>query len=83
MEKAKEVEDRIKQQYAESQHREKILVRRLAAKEQEIQDYVVSSILLCLKNCVNNYLGNTKYVKMIVNSTLEIKNLNLNKQHGS
>lgn len=42
LEKAKEVEDRIKQQYAESQHREKILVRRLAAKEQEIQDYVVS-----------------------------------------
>ncbi|XP_050348108.1 pre-mRNA-splicing regulator female-lethal(2)D [Nymphalis io] len=40
LEKAKEVEDRIKQQYAESQHREKILVRRLAAKEQEIQDYV-------------------------------------------
>lgn len=42
LEKAKEVEDRIKQQYAESQHREKVLVRRLAAKEQEIQDYVVS-----------------------------------------
>lgn len=40
LEKAKEVEDRIKQQYAESQHREKVLVRRLAAKEQEIQDYV-------------------------------------------
>ncbi|OWR51423.1 Pre-mRNA-splicing regulator female-lethal [Danaus plexippus plexippus] len=40
LEKAKEVEERIKQQYAESQHREKILVRRLAAKEQEIQDYV-------------------------------------------
>lgn len=42
LEKAKEIEDRIKQQYAESQHREKVLVRRLAAKEQEIQDYVVS-----------------------------------------
>lgn len=42
LEKAKEAEDRIKQQYAESQHREKVLVRRLAAKEQEIQDYVVS-----------------------------------------
>ncbi|CAG9564614.1 unnamed protein product [Danaus chrysippus] len=40
LEKAKEVEERIKQQYTESQHREKILVRRLAAKEQEIQDYV-------------------------------------------
>lgn len=42
LEKAKEIEDRVKQQYAESQHREKVLVRRLAAKEQEIQDYVVS-----------------------------------------
>ncbi|XP_072945063.1 uncharacterized protein [Epargyreus clarus] len=40
LEKAKEIEERIKQQYAESQHREKVLVRRLAAKEQEIQDYV-------------------------------------------
>ncbi|KAL4711472.1 hypothetical protein ACJJTC_000488 [Scirpophaga incertulas] len=40
LEKAKEVEDRHKQQNAESQHREKVLVRRLAAKEQEIQDYV-------------------------------------------
>ncbi|CAK1555704.1 unnamed protein product [Leptosia nina] len=40
LEKAKGIEDRIRQQYAESQHREKVLVRRLAAKEQEIQDYV-------------------------------------------
>lgn len=42
LEKAKETEEKTKQQYAESQHREKVLVRRLAAKEQEIQDYVVS-----------------------------------------
>ncbi|KAI5642059.1 WTAP/Mum2p family domain-containing protein [Phthorimaea operculella] len=40
LEKAKETEERVKQQYSESQHREKVLVRRLAAKEQEIQDYV-------------------------------------------
>lgn len=40
MEKSKEIEERIRHQYAESQHREKVLVRRLAAKEQEIQDYV-------------------------------------------
>ncbi|KAG7312134.1 Pre-mRNA-splicing regulator female-lethal(2)D [Plutella xylostella] len=40
LEKAKEVEERIRLQYSESQHREKVLVRRLAAKEQEIQDYV-------------------------------------------
>lgn len=43
LEKTKEIEERIKQQYSESQHREKVLVRRLAAKEQEIQDYVVST----------------------------------------
>ncbi|CAG9788797.1 unnamed protein product [Diatraea saccharalis] len=40
LEKAKEIEDKHKQQNAESQHRERVLVRRLAAKEQEIQDYV-------------------------------------------
>ncbi|XP_026321266.1 pre-mRNA-splicing regulator female-lethal(2)D [Hyposmocoma kahamanoa] len=40
LETAKEAEEKTKQQYAESQHREKVLVRRLAAKEQEIQDYV-------------------------------------------
>lgn len=44
LEKAKEAEEKTKQQYAESQHREKVLVRRLAAKEQEIQDYVVSKL---------------------------------------
>lgn len=63
MEKAKEVEDRIKQQYAESQHREKILVRRLAAKEQEIQDYVVSfnvgfmpPLYFCENTCIKLHL---------------------------
>ncbi|XP_059052603.1 pre-mRNA-splicing regulator female-lethal(2)D-like isoform X2 [Achroia grisella] len=40
LEKKKEIEEKITQQYAESQRREKVLVRRLAAKEQEIQDYV-------------------------------------------
>lgn len=42
LEKAKDAAEKTRQQYAESQHREKVLVRRLAAKEQEIQDYVVS-----------------------------------------
>lgn len=32
-------ESRLRHQYAESQRRERILVRRLASKEQEIQDY--------------------------------------------
>lgn len=38
----RESETRLKQQYAESQRRERILVRRLAVKEQEIQDYAVN-----------------------------------------
>lgn len=37
----RESESRLKQQYAEAQRREKLLVRRLAAKEQEMQDYAV------------------------------------------
>lgn len=37
----RETEDRHRTLYAESQQREKVLVRRLAAKEQEMQDYAV------------------------------------------
>lgn len=40
----KESESRYKQQFLEGQKREKVLVRRLAAKEQEMQEYVVSVI---------------------------------------
>lgn len=36
-------EERLRTLYAESQQREKVLVRRLAAKEQEMQDYVVGA----------------------------------------
>ncbi|XP_066992421.1 pre-mRNA-splicing regulator female-lethal(2)D isoform X2 [Anabrus simplex] len=36
----RESEDRARQQHAESMHREKVLVRRLATKEQEMQEYV-------------------------------------------
>ncbi|XP_034947303.1 pre-mRNA-splicing regulator WTAP [Chelonus insularis] len=36
----RESEDKYRQQYAEASHREKILVRRLASKEQELQEYV-------------------------------------------
>ncbi|XP_066584274.1 pre-mRNA-splicing regulator female-lethal(2)D isoform X2 [Prorops nasuta] len=36
----KESEEKYRQQYAEACHREKILVRRLASKEQELQEYV-------------------------------------------
>lgn len=35
----RESEDRIRQQHIESSHREKVLVRRLATKEQEMQEY--------------------------------------------
>jgi len=37
----RESELRLRQQHGESQRRERILVRRLAAKEQEMQDYSV------------------------------------------
>lgn len=37
----RESENRHKLQYDESQRRERILIRKLALKEQEIQDYVV------------------------------------------
>ncbi|KAK0071358.1 hypothetical protein PV325_013057, partial [Microctonus aethiopoides] len=36
----KESEEKYRQQYNEATHREKILVRRLASKEQELQEYV-------------------------------------------
>ncbi|XP_050092382.1 mucin-5AC-like [Anopheles aquasalis] len=36
----KESETKLKQQYSESQRRERILTRRLLAKDQEVQDYV-------------------------------------------
>lgn len=42
LQSVRESESRLKQQYAESQRRERILVRRLAVKEQEIQDYAVN-----------------------------------------
>lgn len=35
----RESEEKYRQQYAEASHREKILVRRLASKEQELQEY--------------------------------------------
>lgn len=41
LQSVRESESRLKQQYAESQRRERILVRRLAVKEQEIQDYAI------------------------------------------
>lgn len=38
----RQANDRIRSQLHEAQQREKLLVRRLTAKEQETQDYVVS-----------------------------------------
>uniref|UniRef100_V5GU83 Pre-mRNA-splicing regulator n=1 Tax=Anoplophora glabripennis TaxID=217634 RepID=V5GU83_ANOGL len=39
----RQTSERLKAQLLDSQQREKVLVRRLTAKEQEMQDYVVSS----------------------------------------
>lgn len=41
----RQASERLRAQLAESQQREKVLVRRLAAKEQETQDLAVSSSL--------------------------------------
>lgn len=41
----KESEEKYRQQYAEASHREKILVRRLASKEQEVREYAVSKLI--------------------------------------
>lgn len=37
----RESENKYRQQHIEASHREKILVRRLASKEQELQEYIV------------------------------------------
>lgn len=47
----RESEEKQKALYAESQQREKVLVRRLAAKEQEMQDYVVCFIYFISLPC--------------------------------
>lgn len=44
--------ERTRTQLYESQQREKVLVRRLAAKEQETQDYVVSNCQKCASSNV-------------------------------
>lgn len=40
----RESENKYRQQYIEASHREKILVRRLASKEQELQEYLVCNL---------------------------------------
>lgn len=40
----KQSETTLKQQNVDSQRRERLLVRRLATKEQEMQDYMVSTL---------------------------------------
>lgn len=44
---------RLTQQCADAQRREKILMRRLANKEQEFQDYVVSLMKIFVKNIIS------------------------------
>lgn len=56
----RQASERLKVQLLDSQQREKVLVRRLTAKEQETQDYVVSNsshnsqmfLVLCLVSIV-------------------------------
>lgn len=43
LQNARESESKFKQQHIEALKREKMLIRRLAAKEQEMQEYVVRS----------------------------------------
>lgn len=54
----RESEIRLKQQNVDSQRRERILVRRLALKEQEMQDYAVNMnfIMLLFKLIMLNYI---------------------------
>lgn len=57
----RESENKYRQQYIEASHREKILVRRLASKEQELQEYIVcnhsqihrSSSTICLAKFIS------------------------------
>lgn len=42
----KENKERLRQQHADLLLREKVLVRRLTAKEQEMQEYAVSVIII-------------------------------------
>lgn len=48
LEDLRQTADRTRTQLSESQQRERVLMRRLTAKEQETQDYVVSSLLFAL-----------------------------------
>ena len=61
----RESEEKYRQQYAEASHREKILVRRLASKEQELQEYVVSNFQHILR--VLLFIINKTNIKIIVN----------------
>jgi len=54
----RESENKYRQQYIEASHREKILVRRLASKEQELQEYIVCNYSqIHLKNSSTIYLA--------------------------
>lgn len=47
LQNVRESESRYKQQHIEAQKREKMLIRRLAAKEQEMQEYIVGVRFTC------------------------------------
>lgn len=54
----RESENKYRQQYVETSHREKILVRRLASKEQELQEYIVCNIFRYIEILVKFVLQN-------------------------
>jgi len=53
----RESENKYRQQYIEASHREKILVRRLASKEQELQEYIVCNYSQIHRNSSTVYLA--------------------------
>lgn len=85
VDKSKDIDDnnKYKQQYLESQHREKILIRRLAAKEQEIQDYVVCLLLSFINIEYLRILLITRIVQYPQAQITELKSAQVNSTPGS
>jgi hypothetical protein len=53
LEDLRQTTDKTRNQLNESQQRERVLMRRLTAKEQETQDYVVSNYFIWHSNVLN------------------------------
>ena len=55
LQNVRESESKYKQQHIEALKREKMLIRRLAAKEQEMQEYVVRNLLPSHLKCICHF----------------------------